>query len=181
MCSNFERRTNSMSREVTYRKHAKITSYMRGVLDERRRQAFENQEWVQKLLRASVKVVKKEDYTPRHLKGAYAPKHFKAESETTSCQELIHELDMMIDGHRGGQHFEEPSNASKENGIYIINTTWPREQECPIIEQGSDPYADFGKDVATRNRQELESQLTPTEDQAEVMDQVFMEIFNQLK
>lgn len=100
-----------MSREVTYRKHAKITSYMRGVLDERRRQAFENQEWVQKLLRASVKVVKKEDYTPRHLKGAYAPKHFKAESETSSCQDLIHEINIMIYDSRGGRHFEEPEEA----------------------------------------------------------------------
>ena len=104
MYSNFERRTNSMSREITHRKHATITRYMRGVLDERRRheedKAFKKQEWVQELLRASVKVVKKEDYTPRHLK-----------SETTSCQELIHEINIMIYDSRGGRHFEEPEEA----------------------------------------------------------------------
>lgn len=104
-----------MAKEISYRKYAKVTGYMRGVLDERRRheedEAFERQEWVQDLLKARVKVVKKDEYIPRHLKGVHAPKHFKAESETSSCQELIHEIDMIIDESESGRHFEEPEEA----------------------------------------------------------------------
>lgn len=104
-----------MAKEISYRKHAKVTGYMRGVLDERRRHeedgAFERQERVQDLLKARGKVVKKDEYIPWHLKGVHAPRHFKAESETSSCQDLIHEINIMIDDSRGGRHFEEPEEA----------------------------------------------------------------------